>query len=222
MAFDANEPMGEEQERREEPQRQRPQPILHRPRATNPKIGMMAGGAVVLFFLILGGYFYMKNRSAGQNLNTPVAKVKTDTTAVKEILPADTSHQMIQQQNTPQETKKEKSGSMKTGKKTASMKSNESATAKKKSEMTESLPVEKSDMSTSGEYTIYIYSFRDKKNADDEAGRWKDAGYPSYVTQHKSLYRVSLGRYPSKDEARKDAEKLKEGFESGYYIDLMK
>ncbi|MGA2622810.1 MAG: SPOR domain-containing protein [Bacteroidota bacterium] len=71
----------------------------------------------------------------------------------------------------------------------------------------------------SGDYTIFIGSYKEKALADDEASRWNEAGYPAFVTDKNGWHRVSLGKYTSKNEARQQAEKLKDAFESGYYID---
>ena len=78
----------------------------------------------------------------------------------------------------------------------------------------------------SGNFTIYIGSYSSKTSADEEAGRWSEAGYQSFVSESSGkkgvLFRVCLGRYPSRDDARRQAEKLKDAFEGGYWVDAVK
>jgi|ERR1041385_8113990 cell division septation protein DedD len=75
-----------------------------------------------------------------------------------------------------------------------------------------------------GQYTIYIGLYASKSIADEEAGRWNDAGYHAFVNEASgpmgASYRVCLGRYGSKTEARQEAEKLKDAFEGGYWVDM--
>ena len=77
-----------------------------------------------------------------------------------------------------------------------------------------------------GNYTIYIGSYSSKTTADEEVGRWNEAGYHAFVNEFNSkkgiTYRVCLGRYSTKDEARGKAEKLKDAFEGGYWVDVVK
>lgn len=78
-----------------------------------------------------------------------------------------------------------------------------------------------------GEYAIFIYSFRDKTNAVKVAQRWTDAGYFSVITEKGDRsggkwYRVSIGRYETKAEALKVAQKLADSFEAGYWVDRLK
>ncbi len=78
-----------------------------------------------------------------------------------------------------------------------------------------------------GEYAIFIYSFRDKANAVKAAQRWTDAGYFSVITEKGDKsggkwYRVSIGRYETKAEALKVAQKLADSFEAGYWVDRLK
>ena len=73
-----------------------------------------------------------------------------------------------------------------------------------------------------GGYTIYIGSYRARSIADQEAGRWSEAGYLSFVSEFSGtngkLFRVCLGRYGSTKEARQLAERLNDAFEGGYWI----
>ncbi len=69
-----------------------------------------------------------------------------------------------------------------------------------------------------GTYTIYISRHRSKETADEEASRWKEAGYETFVSTDEGWYRVSIGRYATWDEAKDAAEGLKDAFESGYRI----
>ncbi len=78
---------------------------------------------------------------------------------------------------------------------------------------------EKSELPVQSEnYTIYIARHHSKEIADQEAERWKEAGYETTVTEYDGWYRVSIGRFSTWDEAKAVAEKLHEGFEAGYRV----
>ena len=72
--------------------------------------------------------------------------------------------------------------------------------------------------SQTGDYTIYIARHKSKEVADEEAGKWNEAGYETTVTEYDGWYRVSIGRYKTWDEAKAVAEKLRDGLEAGYRI----
>jgi hypothetical protein len=69
-----------------------------------------------------------------------------------------------------------------------------------------------------GHFTIYIAAYRLKKPAEEEVGRWIDAGYQAFVVNTRGRFCVTLGEYADKSEARGAAQKLAEGFENGYWI----
>ena len=74
-----------------------------------------------------------------------------------------------------------------------------------------------------GDFTIVIASFQEKNTAEEEAARWSSAGFQSMVNE-KALkagtwYRVSLGRYETRQEAMKSAKEMEHMFESGFWID---
>ncbi len=69
-----------------------------------------------------------------------------------------------------------------------------------------------------GRYTIYVARQQVRERADEEVGRWRDAGYQADVVERDGWYCVAVGRYQSREEARSVAEKLKEGLEGGYWI----
>ena len=105
----------------------------------------------------------------------------------------------------------------------------EKSKGKSKREVKSSLKAETTSpvrLTGKGKYTICVASYPSKPTAEEEANRWNEAGYHGFVNQvsvkNGIVFRVCLGRYTTRNEARKDAEKLKEGFESGYWIDVMK
>jgi len=51
--------------------------------------------------------------------------------------------------------------------------------------------------------------------------RWKDAGYPTHVTTKGKLFRVSIGTYGSKEEGMKVANKMRDAFEDGFFVDKL-
>ena len=83
-------------------------------------------------------------------------------------------------------------------------------------------PVEKIAEGATGEYSIFIGSFRDKSKAEEEASRWRVAGYSSTVSEKAKWFRLAIGRYATKKEAIEVAQKLSDAFEAGYWIDKVK
>lgn len=77
-----------------------------------------------------------------------------------------------------------------------------------------------------GGYSIFIGSFRDRKRAEGEAQRWSEAGYEVAISEKSftggKWYRVHIGNFSDKEEARKLALKLADAFEGGYWIDVVK
>lgn len=78
------------------------------------------------------------------------------------------------------------------------------------------------DNSAKGNFTIYIARHKTQTVADEEAGRWKDAGYTSAVFLIDGWYCVSVGRFETSDEAKEEAEKLSDGFEAGYKVGIVR
>jgi cell division protein FtsN len=78
----------------------------------------------------------------------------------------------------------------------------------------------------SGQFTIYIGMYDSKDVAEGESGRWKEAGYQSAVVERSkkghAMYAVSLGRFGSRQAAIDQAEKLKDGFDAAYHVDVVK
>lgn len=79
-----------------------------------------------------------------------------------------------------------------------------------------------------GGYAIFIGSYRDKKRAEEEAQRWSEAGFEVGVNEKVfnggsgKWYRVYIGNFSDREEARRTAMKFADGFEGGYWIDVVK
>ena len=86
-----------------------------------------------------------------------------------------------------------------------------------KVERTQVLPTSPQTSST-GRYTIYIASYTQRTDADEEVQRWRDAGYDSFVVPALDHYRVALGHYAAVADARRAAAELEVAFENGYWI----
>lgn len=82
--------------------------------------------------------------------------------------------------------------------------------------------------SGTGNYTIIVASFKEKANAEKNVKRWTDAGYEAMITEKDAekkgskWYRVSIGRYETKQDAMKAAAKLADALEAGYWIEQVK
>lgn len=71
---------------------------------------------------------------------------------------------------------------------------------------------------TGGRFALYINSFRERGDAEEEVSRWSAAGFSSFVADAGGWHRVAFGRYSSISEALRDAERWKQAFENGYWI----
>lgn len=69
-----------------------------------------------------------------------------------------------------------------------------------------------------GRYTLFISSHIERNAAEEEVGRWNEAGYQASVVEAAGHYRVALGQYSGVNEARKTAEVLDDAFEDGYWV----
>jgi len=74
-----------------------------------------------------------------------------------------------------------------------------------------------------GSFTVIIGAFHSKQTAEEEVGRWSNAGYPAMVTEsgagESMWYRVSLGRYETRRLAMKAGKEMEHMFEMGYWVD---
>jgi len=217
MPFDFKNPEEEQQEQAPE----KPQPILHKPRASGlpwKRIILIVGGILVLCavaFIVFKTNLLKKKKAEPPKIVETVTPQKADTTAQVTAQPApppETNPPQVREEPKKPPLKKVEPTPRK-GLPPVVRKEPKKETAPPKISKPPSAPV------GSGQYTIFIGSFKQKSLADDEASRWNEAGYQAFVTERKGWHRVSLGKYGSKDEARQQAEKLKEAFETGYWID---
>jgi septal ring-binding cell division protein DamX len=78
---------------------------------------------------------------------------------------------------------------------------------------------ERADSSAqAGDYTIYVARFRSKDLAEREADKWQISGSGVMITKHEGWYRVSIGKFSTRGDAKMAAEKLSESHKVGYYI----
>lgn len=79
-----------------------------------------------------------------------------------------------------------------------------------------------------GSYTIVVASFKEKANAEKGSKHWTDAGYEAMITEKTTgkngvkWYRLSIGRYETKQDAIIAAAKLADALEAGYWIEQVK
>ncbi len=165
---------------------------------------------IVLVILILGGGGYYLYKSGKLPFLTKKAEPAPPPAVV--VPPPDTSALAATSPTTtttlPPAAKADKKTDMKADKKTVAI--------------PDSKPAPKQEMGK-GDFTIFIASFQSKKSAEDEAARWSNAGFQSMVnekgTQGGMRYRVSLGRYETRQEAMKAAKEMEHMFETGFWVD---
>jgi len=80
-------------------------------------------------------------------------------------------------------------------------------------------------MDTEGKYTVQVSSWRTQRRAERDAQRFSDKGFNAYVqtayipSLGGTWYRVRVGGYATKPEAREMAARLTGMLESGYWVD---
>lgn len=86
-------------------------------------------------------------------------------------------------------------------------------------------PPEPTPTMGTGNFTVVIYSYLSRKLADDEAGRWTNAGFPAMVREKSvggtMVYRVSVGRYETRQLASKAGKEIEHMLETGYWVDRL-
>ena len=196
-----------------------PAPILHQPgelRKTNPKIFIVALSVAALAGLIFLGYrsdFIKKFRSRGENIQ----KVEER----NQSLPVEQSDQHVTDTATivARASQEKIIESAQPG---VRVKQPDSITTTKPSSSITNERVTISGGQNNGKFTIYIGRHKNKDTADEEATRWKDAGYEVFVSEEDGWFRVSIGRFERMEDAEELAEKLSDSFEAGYKIGTIK
>jgi hypothetical protein len=69
-----------------------------------------------------------------------------------------------------------------------------------------------------GMYTIQVSSWEDEKNAKAQADIYSNAGFETTVDKMGGYYRVCVGRFESRKEAKQKAESIVQMFENSYVI----
>ena len=74
--------------------------------------------------------------------------------------------------------------------------------------------------SPGGAYSIQVESWSSPSKANSRAQVYSNAGFQAFVDKggRKNNFRVFLGKYPTRNEARRAAEKIAHMLESGYSI----
>ncbi|MCX7984033.1 MAG: SPOR domain-containing protein [Bacteroidetes bacterium] len=74
-----------------------------------------------------------------------------------------------------------------------------------------------------GEYTIQVIAFKEKKRADEISENLQVAGYPAFVEKvalkKGTWYRVCIGKYPTREDAKKAVLSFGTQLRSSYIID---
>jgi septal ring-binding cell division protein DamX len=78
----------------------------------------------------------------------------------------------------------------------------------------------------SGEFTVQVIAYREKKKAEATAKNLEISGYPSFVEKIPmkggEWYTVRIGRYSTRDEAKKAVESFAEELQAHYVIDKVR
>ncbi len=180
----------------------------------------------VLVLLIIGTALFYQYKKG----KFPFKK-KAPTTVVEEQTYPDTQpmatnenpQQVMQPQDTATVPLLETPPVVDSGKK-PEVKTDQPATTAQKTSM-ETAPMQKlSDMQ--GTYTVQVSAFRDKKQADEIVSRLEDGGYPAFVEtipmKGIDWFTVRIGRYPSRQDAKKAVADFALELRSNYWIDKVR
>ena len=214
MPFDFKDAEEGQQERPQE----RPQPILHKPRISTAPARSLVIAVIAVVVIGVGAIIAIKSGIFKKKKTEPPTVVHTmtgqqaDTLGNQAVVPEPqfTEEPKNIEPSNPQRIHESKTVSMK------KEKNKEKTGPQHPTSEGKSLPPP--DAST-GDFTIFIGSFKSKALADGEANRWNEAGYQAFVTEKNRWYRISLGKYTTKETAKQQAEKLKDAFESGFWVD---
>jgi septal ring-binding cell division protein DamX len=77
-----------------------------------------------------------------------------------------------------------------------------------------------------GEFTVQVIAYREKSRAQETAKNLEFSGYPSFVEKIPmkggDWYTVRIGRYTSRDEAKKAVQSFAEQLQAHYVIDKVR
>jgi cytoskeletal protein RodZ len=77
-----------------------------------------------------------------------------------------------------------------------------------------------------GEFTVQVIAYREKRRAEETAKNLEISGYPSFVEKIPmkggDWYTVRIGRYASRDEAKKAVQSFAEQLQAHYVIDKVR
>jgi cell division protein FtsN len=77
-----------------------------------------------------------------------------------------------------------------------------------------------------GEFTVQVIAYREKSRAEETAKNLEFSGYPSFIERIPmkggDWYTVRIGRYPSRDEAKKAVLSFGEQLQANYVIDKVR
>jgi septal ring-binding cell division protein DamX len=203
----------------------KPQPILRKQEEKKPlpmKLIIIAGGIVLLAIVLI--WLYKAGVMSGKKTASAETEF-TQSTEATTVAPAESVAAVPPAENYTEEAAKPEIAEKPTAKKTDQAVMRKAEKVKPTMESKHE-PKRQSLTTETGQFTIYIASYSTKATAEDEVNRWNDAGYKAFVNEYavkgRMSYRVCLGRYVKKADARQEAEKLKDAFESGYWIGEIK
>ncbi len=198
------------------------------------KRGGGGGGALnkilltVLVLLIVGTalfYQYKKGKFPFAKKKVPVTQVEEQaynepqTTAANETTQPGMQQPMDTTSVPLLETPPVEDTSKKTDVKTEQPAASEQKTAPESAQMQKL-----SDMQ--GNYTVQVSAFREKRQADEIVTRLADGGYPAFVEEIPmkgiNWYTVRIGKYPSRQEAKKAIADFALELRSNYWIDRVR
>ncbi|TAK67684.1 MAG: SPOR domain-containing protein [Bacteroidetes bacterium] len=87
--------------------------------------------------------------------------------------------------------------------------------AQPKEEVKEKTP----SLKSAGWFTVYVGSFKNKTLAEKEKARFMGKNFEAYIVPHEGMYRVAVGQFATRDEAKDALAEIKKEMNKEGWID---
>ncbi|MFZ1976396.1 MAG: SPOR domain-containing protein [Bacteroidota bacterium] len=184
------------------------------------------GGKIVIVLLLIliigGGAFYVLNHRGLINIKSLWKKKAPVQQVQEETFPPEAAQQAVPQQTAPDSSQVallETPPAEEQKNANAAEPQKESAPAEKAAHVSKHSKLDEMN----GEYTIQVIAFHEKKKAEEIRVNLEAADYPAFVEKVPmkggSWYRVCIGRYGSRDAAKKAVKSFASQLQSSYIVD---
>jgi cell division septation protein DedD len=207
------------------------------PSAKKKKVQSSRGGGgsflivLLIILIVAGGAFYFLNRRGLINIK-PFWKKKAQVQQVQEeTFPPETNQPAVQQTTAPDSSQvallETPAGEEQKDSSALEAVQKEGAPAAEAPKpVAQPAPKHSKLTGMNGEYTVQVIAFHEKRRAEEIRVNLEAADYPAFVEKVPmkggSWYRVCIGRYGSRDAARKAVKSFAAQLQSSYIVDKVR